>query len=74
LARKIKPATLRDILISKRGLELLKEARDCFKKANAPRATAAIRKAIKSAEGAVNHAHHRLVRVRCADDATHQEN
>jgi hypothetical protein len=37
------------------GIELLKQARDCFSIAGAPRTAVAVRKALASAEGARRH-------------------
>lgn len=61
--RKIKPATLRDVMNVQRGIELLKEARDLFKKAGADNTTDKVRAAIISAGGAERHVSHRYRRT-----------
>lgn len=54
-----------------RGVELLKQARDTFKLAGAPKTTAAVRRALKSAGGAQRAAWGKASRARWAsEDAT----
>ncbi len=53
------PATIVDV---ETACHHLRAARACLAQANAPRASEKVRHALKSAEGALRHAHHRLAR------------
>jgi len=56
MARKLRTTTADDIHCLKKALEMLKAARTYARNANARRSHAYIGRAIKSAQGALNHA------------------
>jgi hypothetical protein len=56
------PATARNQTDLRIALELLKNARNHAHRARCPRTLKKIRSAIKSAEGAARHMHHRLAK------------
>jgi len=55
MSRKLKPATVQDCIDAENACTSLAQVRDLFKALGCPRTTTAIRKALKSAEGAVRH-------------------
>lgn len=59
---KIRTATSTTIVDVETACRHLRAARACLSQANAPRAAQKVRHAIKSAEGALRHARHRLAR------------
>jgi hypothetical protein len=61
--RQIKPATQRDAAALAIALVLMRKARTELEAADCPKALAAIRNALKSAEGAQRHMLHRLRRT-----------
>lgn len=63
MARPIRPATKTTAYDVEMAVAALRDARDILKNAGAPRAAAAVRKALKSAEGAYRHACHRMYRA-----------
>lgn len=63
MTRVIKPATLRQVFALAHAIELLRTARGLAEEARSPRATAAIRRALKSVEGAQRHVRHRRRRT-----------
>jgi len=63
MTRTIKPATPQQEIYLVMAINLLRTAMDHAQKADAPRAVAAIRRALKSAEGAQRHMRHRRRRT-----------
>lgn len=61
--RRIKPATARDKTAIADAIGALREARTLLRRAGADRACKAAARALKSAEGARRHVHHRMIRT-----------
>lgn len=59
MARKIKPATARQVSACLYAISLLKQARHALKVAGAVRTAAKVRSALRSADGALRHVKHR---------------
>lgn len=60
----IRPADEADLRNVAAAIAALRDARDCLARAGAPRAWAAVSRALKSAEGAARHIRHRIARTR----------
>lgn len=61
--RPIRPATRDDLDALQAALDHLRHARNALRAAGCPQALAKVRHALKSAEGAERHMHHRLRRT-----------
>ncbi|MBA3895826.1 MAG: hypothetical protein H0X36_01525 [Sphingomonadaceae bacterium] len=61
--RRIKPATGIDKAAIGDAINALREARTLLRRAGAERACKAAARALKSAEGARRHVHHRIIRT-----------
>lgn len=57
---KLKPATRAQVGAAQRAVWALENARDLLVEAECPKAAAAVRRALKSAQGALNHASRRM--------------
>ena len=60
----LRPADEADLREAAAAIAALRDARDCLARAGAPRARAAVARALKSAEGARRHVRHRIARTR----------
>lgn len=63
MTRPLKPATAQQEIYLTMAVNLLRIARDHAERSGSPRAVAAIRRALKSAEGAQRHMRHRRRRT-----------